>query len=252
MFTNMSRIFRNLYGIYALLVFALSFFIVLPCYFLVFTFSRKDSAPRLAHRGVSRPWAGALSFLFGIRVRVQNRELLDPDATYVFVSNHRSLLDIPAYALACRNTFRFLAKQELTRIPGMGWIIRKLYISVNRKDKAARLRSMDCMIQSLKGGISVFICPEGTRNKSTAPLLDFHDGAFRVAIEAQVPLAVMTIVNSEKLLSPLHPIALSPGRIDCIWDRPIPTTGMTQQDIPRLREMARQLMTKHLEEARSK
>jgi 1-acyl-sn-glycerol-3-phosphate acyltransferase len=246
----MIRILRNLFGLYALVIFALSFLIVLPCYFLVFTFAGKQSAPRIAHRGISRNWAAILFFLFGIRVRVRNREALDPEVTYVFVANHRSQLDIPAYAVACSNTFRFLAKEELTKIPGMGWIIRRLYISVNRKDKTARLRSMDRMVQSLRDGVSVFLCPEGTRNKTQRPLLDFHDGAFRVAIEAQVPLAVMTILHSDDLLSPLHPLALAPGRIDCIWDDPIDTKGMTQEDVPRLREIAIRCMLQHLYSAK--
>jgi 1-acyl-sn-glycerol-3-phosphate acyltransferase len=244
----MGRIVRNLFGIYALIVFALSFFVVLPCYFLVFLLAGKENAPRLAHRGISRRWAAVLFFLFGIRLNVRNRERLDPASTYVFVANHRSLLDIPSYAIACQNTFRFLSKEELTKIPGMGWVIRKLYITVDRKDKAARLRSMDRMVQSLRDGVSVFLCPEGTRNKTNRPLLDFHDGAFRVAIEAQVPLAVMTIIHSDRLLSPLHPIALMPGRIECIWEHPIETIGMTAQDVPRLRETVKKLMLKHLEE----
>lgn len=247
-FYKMGRIFRNLFGIYALIVFTLSVLVVLPGYFLVFLLASKERAPRLAHRLISRSWASVLFLLFGIRVKVRNSQVLDPEKTYVFVANHRSLLDIPSYAIACQNTFRFLSKEELTKIPGMGWIIRKLYITVDRKDKAARLRSMDRMVQSLRDGVSVFLCPEGTRNKTNRPLLDFHDGAFRVAIEAQVPLAVMTIIHSDTLLSPLHPIALMPGRIECIWEHPIETSGMTVQDVPRLRETVKILMLKHLEE----
>ena len=180
-------------------------------------------------------------------MRVKNRSFIQPDKTYVFVANHRSQLDIPAYAIACKNTLRFLAKEELTKIPFPGYVINKLYISVNRKDKAARARSMDNMIASLREGISVFICPEGTRNKSNEPLLEFHDGAFRLAILAQVPLAVMTVLNSGKLLSPLHAIELSPGTIYCVWEKPIETLGMTEEDIPKLREQAKDLMKKQIE-----
>ena len=84
----------------------------------------------------------------------------------------------------------------------LGYIIRKLYINCGSEKKAARVKSMDNMLGSIKENISVFLCPEGTRNTGNDPLLPFHDGAFRLAIAAQVPLAVMTIKNSDRLLSP--------------------------------------------------
>ena len=241
------RILKTLFGIWGGILFSLSMILSTICFFIVFLVAPKKKAPHIAHKYISRNWAKLIFPFFGVYVRVKNREFIDPQKTYVFVANHRSQLDIPAYAIACKNTLRFLAKEELTKIPLLGYVIKKLYISVNRKDKAARLRSMENMMTSLRDGISVFICPEGTRNKTADPLLPFHDGAFRLAIEAQVPLAVMTVLNSDKLLSPLHPIELSPGIIDCVWDKPIETLGMTEADIPRLKEMAIALMIKEME-----
>jgi 1-acyl-sn-glycerol-3-phosphate acyltransferase len=242
----MIRLLRTLLGLYAGLIFSLSLLIVTPCYLLVFLFAPKHKAPHIAHRFISRRWAGSLLPLFFIRIKIKNGELIDKNKTYVFIGNHRSQLDIPAYAVACRNTIRFLAKEELTKIPLMGYIIRKLYISVNRKSKEDRQRSLNAMLESLRDGISVFICPEGTRNKTSEPLLDFRDGAFRLAIESQLPLAVLTIKNSENILSPLRPIELSPGVIECIWSAPVETKGMTENDLPALKETAKNLMLKSL------
>ncbi|MBK6446789.1 MAG: 1-acyl-sn-glycerol-3-phosphate acyltransferase [Bacteroidetes bacterium] len=241
----LKNILRHLLGIFALLIFALSLIIASIAYVLVFLIASEKKAPHIAHVYISRTWASFLFPAFGIRVKVLHQERINPESTYVFVANHRSLLDVPAYAVACTNTFRFLAKEELTKIPLLGFIIRKLYISVNRKNKAARVKSMENMLKSIQEDISVFLCPEGTRNKGDQPLLPFHDGAFRLAIAAQVPLAVMTIKNSDQLLSPNNPLALSPGTLECIWSEPIPTTGMTEDDIPRLREMARSEMIRH-------
>lgn len=169
-------------------------------------------------------------------MKVKGAELLDKNQTYVFVGNHRSMLDIPAFAVATKHAFRFLSKEELTKIPLLGYVIKNLYITVNRKDKAARIRSMEKMAQSLSDGISVFICPEGTRNTSDKLLLDFHDGAFRLAIQAQVPVAVIVISGSDKLLSPKHQLELTPGKMTCQWLTPIDTKGMTSNDIVLLRE----------------
>jgi len=168
--------------------------------------------------------------------------LIDPKRTYVFVSNHQSQLDIPSFACSNKNTFRFLAKAELTRIPILGYLISKLYITVKRENRTDRMKSLEVMMDNLREGISVFIYPEGTRNRSDKPLLPFHDGAFRLAIEAQAPLAVMTVIDSKKLLSPVKGIELSPGVLHCIWSPVIETKGMNHNDVPALKERTRQLM----------
>jgi 1-acyl-sn-glycerol-3-phosphate acyltransferase len=242
----LSRLLRTLFGLYALIIFLCTLILSSLCYFFIFTFVDQKRAPFIAHQYISRTWAATILFLFGIRTVVKDKRLLDPDQVYVFIANHRSQLDIPAYAVATDHTIRFLAKSELMKLPLMGYIIKHLYVSVDRKDKVARAKSMDNMIASLKEGISVFICPEGTRNKSADPLLPFHDGAFRLAIQSQNPLACMVIINSDKLLSPLRPIELSPGRLTCIWLKPFSTKGMTLADLPQLKESVVREMTKHL------
>lgn len=240
------RALRFLFGIYAALVFTVTMLIVVIAFFCIFYFAPKKKSPHWAHRYVSHNWAKTLFIFFGVRWKIKNGHLINPKVNYVFVANHRSMLDIPAYALACKNTFRFLAKAELAKIPVLGFIIRNLYITVNRKDKNDRVRSMEAMKHSLRDGISIFICPEGTRNTTKEPLLDFRDGAFRIAIEAQVPIAVLTILNAEKLLSPLRPIELRPGTVDLVWSEPIHTKGMTMGDVEKLRNMARAQMEKCL------
>lgn len=72
---------------------------------------------------------------FFIRYKIINEDFISDKGTYVFVANHRSMLDIPLYARACSNTFRFLSKAELTKIPLLGYVIRKLYVTVKRGDK---------------------------------------------------------------------------------------------------------------------
>ena len=239
------RFLKLLFGLLCGTIFLLTLFIVIPCYFFAFNFFSDKKAPHIAHR-ISQVWAKIILRVFFIRVKVHGREYIDENKTYVFVANHQSQIDIPIYAVACKNTLRYLAKKELTKIPLLGYVINKLYLSVDRSDKEARYRSMLNLRQSLEEGISVFICPEGTRNRTDKPLVEFKEGAFRLAIEAQVPLAALTLVDSKKLLSPEHGLELSPGTIDIIWDKPIDTTGMTEKDIPVLKERVWGMMSAHL------
>ena len=181
-----------------------------------------------------------------MRLKIEGKENIDSSATYVFVANHLSMLDIPTYALACNNTFRFLSKAELGKVPLLGYVIRKLYITVDRNNKSDRSKSLEKMLSSLREGISVFLAPEGTRNTTADPLLEFKDGAFRLAIAAQIPVAVLTIKNSAKLLSPLKTFEMKPGTITCRWSVPVETKGMTENDLPLLKEKVRNEMINFL------
>jgi 1-acyl-sn-glycerol-3-phosphate acyltransferase len=237
----------TLFGVYAVLIVILSFFIVIPSYFFVFWFVPADKAPFMAHK-VSRFWAGFLLTCYFIRVDAKGRELIKPDQAYVFVCNHRSQLDIPLFARACVNTFRFLSKIEVTKIPLMGYIVGRIYITVDRKSKEDRAKSIIKMQDSLlKEKISVVLYPEGTRNRTNEPLLPFKDGAFRLAIDTQLPIAILTILNSAGF-SPVNKfMQLKPGTLKAIWTEPISTVNMTPKDIPRLKELVRQRILEVLE-----
>jgi len=237
----MSRFLRFVYTLYCIIPFALSFLVVIPLYFLIFNLSAKDKAPERAHK-VSRGWAHFLFGAFFIRMKLKQAERIDPQQMYVFIANHRSFLDIPCYAMACPHTFRFLSKAELAKIPLLGYVIKNLYITVNREDKRDRQKSIERMMESLRQGISVFLAPEGTRNTGKQPLLDFKDGAFRLAITAQLPLAVLVIHNSEKLLSPLRPLEMAPGTLLAEWLPPFETQGLTEADLDTLKKKIREEM----------
>jgi 1-acyl-sn-glycerol-3-phosphate acyltransferase len=187
-----------------------------------------------------------LLWINGIRLVMHGKENIDSKRTYVVVANHRSQIDIIAGASALPFPVRFLAKSELKYIPFFGFMVRMLAIIVDRKNKESREKSYRYMAEALHKGESLFIYPEGTRNRTKAPLKEFKDGAFKVAIMAQVPIAVQTLVGAMELNDP-NTWSLYPGTIHLYWSKPIETKGMTKDDIPRLKEMVRQEMMKHLQ-----
>ena len=99
MITNIKRGLRTIFGIYALLVFLAVLIIVFILYIPIFAFVNSKRAPFIAHKYISRPWAASLLILFGVRLIIKNKEYLDKNETYVFIGNHSSQLDIPAYAV---------------------------------------------------------------------------------------------------------------------------------------------------------
>jgi 1-acyl-sn-glycerol-3-phosphate acyltransferase len=101
------------------------------------------------------------------------------------------------------------------------------------------------MLVALKQGESLFLYPEGTRNRTGQPLKEFKDGAFRAAILAQVPIVVQTLVNPRELNNP-DGIHLQPGRLDLHFSAPIDTRGMSLEDVPRLKQQVIDEMMRHL------
>jgi 1-acyl-sn-glycerol-3-phosphate acyltransferase len=183
--------------------------------------------------------------LFGVKLVVHNPERVNSDKTYVFVSNHGTHIDVLANASACPLPPKFLAKSELKNFPIFGFMVSMLAILVDRKSKESRDKSMRYMVQELTAGNSIFLYPEGTRNRTPQPLKEFKDGAFRAAILAQIPIAIQTIVGARSLNKQggLH---LKPGTVHVYWGKPIETKGLTIEDLPALRELVRNEMIGHL------
>ncbi len=242
----LSKILRFLFSIYGILVYLLFSTASLPFYFIIFSCFPAKKSPHTAHV-VSRIVFRLFLSFFLIRIDIKGTEFVSSKKTYVFICNHRSLLDIPLAALSCKNTFRFLSKIELTKIPVMGYVIRKLYIAVDRSSKENRSKSFETMKKSIVDGISVFLFPEGTRNKTSNLLLDMREGAFRLAIETQTPIAILTVLNSHELLPPSGLMALRPGTLHAIWSEPIETKGMSADDFQTLKTKAHRLMKDNLE-----
>ncbi|MCW5908376.1 MAG: 1-acyl-sn-glycerol-3-phosphate acyltransferase [Chitinophagales bacterium] len=181
----------------------------------------------------------------GIRLKVNGTEKIDAKRTYVFVANHRAQLDIIAGASALPQPVKFLAKAEVKYIPFFGYMVKMLAIIVDRKSKESREKSYRYMVEALHKGESLFIYPEGTRNRTNEPLKEFKDGAFKVAIMAQVPIAVQTLIGTRELNDP-RGWSLFPGTVEVHWSTPIETKGMTTEDVPKLKEIVRVEMMKYL------
>src|SRR5579863_7070227 len=96
-----------------------------------------DSSGRGAHH-LARVWGKMLLAASFIRVRTEGLEKLDPNATYVFVANHASLMDIPALLSVLHHQFRFFAKKGLYKIPFLGWHLRRAgHLPVDRSSARA-------------------------------------------------------------------------------------------------------------------
>lgn len=162
----------------------------------------------------------------------------DPRLPYVVVSNHQSNADIPLISTLPWD-MKWVAKAELFRVPVVGWMMRLAGdIPVDRGDRRSRVLVLRRAQHYLARRCSVMFMPEGTRSKD-GRVRPFQDGAFRLAIEAGVPVLPLAIDGTQHAL-PTHGWQF--GAADCrvhVLD-PIETTGLAPTDAPALRERVRQ------------
>ncbi|MBE6946785.1 MAG: 1-acyl-sn-glycerol-3-phosphate acyltransferase [Ruminococcaceae bacterium] len=141
-------------------------------------------------------------------VTVHGAEKLPQDRKFLLVSNHRSNFDpivsvyaFPEYHLA------YLSKGENFKIPVIGRLIRKCcFLAIDREDPRKALPTIQKAARIAEKGVNtVAVYPEGTRSKK-CKLLPFHNGVFKIAQKAHMPVAVMTLEGTEKIHKnfPLH------------------------------------------------
>ena len=186
-------------------------------------------------------WAWTFSKLNNIPYEIYGRENIRPNKAYIYLSNHTSYLDIPGVCLTVPNQIRPLAKKELLKIPILGSIIKHASVMVDRSSNESKRKSMEHMKDVLRRGISILIFPEGTQNRTDKPLQPFYDGAFRIAIETQQPILPMVILGAGELMPPKKAFIKS-GKIRIVIQKEIQTEGLTQSDLPQLKERVIQSM----------
>lgn len=133
------------------------------------------------------------------RIVVRGRAHLKPQRPYIFVANHQSQLDIMA-VFAIRHQFKWVAKEELFRIPFLGWAMSTAkYIKLARGRHGSIRDTYEEAARWLSAGISVCFFPEGTRTQ-TGTLLPFKNGAFKLALDANIPVVPIAIHGTRELL----------------------------------------------------
>src|SRR5262245_40219318 len=179
-------------------------------------------------------WAWTFSKLNFMPYYVHGRSHIEKGKAYIYLSNHSSYLDIPGICLTVPRQVRILAKKELLKLPILGWIIGHASVIVDRSSNESRRKSLDHLKNVLKAGISIFIFPEGTQNRTKETLQAFYDGGFRIAVETQQPIMPMVMLNGGKLMPPGR-VYIEPGTITIRIGKSIPTEGLTLADIPALK-----------------
>jgi 1-acyl-sn-glycerol-3-phosphate acyltransferase len=160
-----------------------------------------------------------------------------PKAPYVVVANHSSYLDIVFMYAVVPHFFVFMGKYELLKWPLVRIFFYEMNIAVNRGNSKEAHNALVRAADAIEKGSSLALFPEGTIPLNTPNLGRFKNGAFKLAIEKQVPIVPMTFKNNWRLLGDLvsgnH--RARPGTAHVVVHQPIETAGMDEKDLVLLR-----------------
>jgi 1-acyl-sn-glycerol-3-phosphate acyltransferase len=219
------NIFGRVWAIWGIISFIVSFLLILiPSYITSFF---KDPKGVEYFINISRLWMRVWLTLVGCPVNVRGTENFKKGHTYIVTCNHNALLDIPLSSPFIPGANQTIAKKSFVKIPLFGWYYKRGSVIVDRESDASRRKSFEGMRAALENGMHMCIYPEGTRNRSSAPLKKFYDGAFKLAVETNHAIIPAIIFNTGKALPANKFFYFLPTRLSIHFLPPIATDGLT-------------------------
>jgi 1-acyl-sn-glycerol-3-phosphate acyltransferase len=192
-----------------------------------------------------RLWVDWLLRTNGINMRINGTERLKKEQSYVLVSNHASILDIPAMIFAAHFPVRFIAKKSLIWFPLFGWFLHLAgHILLDRQSAQSAVRSLKKASSQLKKGISIIVFPEGTRSPD-GEVKEFKRGAFLLAQHSRFPVVPVSISGTYEML-PRQGWCFWPGTIHIRMGEPIPTRDLSHRESNDLMRRVRETIVENL------
>ncbi len=189
--------------------------------------------------GFARFWARLILATIGVPVDVIGLEKIDISKPHIYAVNHLSAIDVPVLYGHLPFPFRILAKKELFRYPFLGWHLhRSGQIPVDQQNVRRSARSLGQAAAAVRQGMPVLIFPEGGRSDD-GQIKPFMNGAFYVAIKAQVDIVPMALIGTFEVLR-MNTYHIMPRRVLIVVGEAIPTAGLTLRDLDTVSNQARQ------------
>lgn len=177
-----------------------------------------DRRGHFAHR-CARAWSWLILKTTGVRVRVEGLERITPGTTYVFVSNHQSIYDIPVIFASLPFQLRIIAKESLARFPMLGWHLRRgghLFVDRSNPDPSYILNRWRSLVTD---GLSLIIFAEGTRSMDGV-VGRFKAGSFLLALQSGLPIVPVAVVGTRHVMQKGR-LRTEPGDVELIVHDPI-------------------------------
>lgn len=236
-------VFWTFYRIWFYMLMAIPIIVMLP--FLFISILKESWYPYFFV--MARIWSKFILMGMGFYVKSEAEEEIVEGKSYMFVANHTSMTDVMLMFSLVKNPFVFVGKKELTKIPLFGFFYKRTCILVDRNCSKSRSKVFARAQNRLNQGISICIFPEGGIPEDESIVLDsFKDGAFRLAIEHQIPIVPMTFADNKKRFSYTF-FSGSPGLMRVKIHRFFNTKGKNAEYKKQLKEEVHQVILEQLQ-----
>ena len=227
-----------LYFLYRIWYYVLVFVPIILFFPLIFATILSEKTYPLFFK-IARIWAKIILLGMGFNYKISGAAVFEEGKSYVLVANHTSMTDIMLMLVLVKNhPFVFVGKKELAQIPIFGFIYKRVCILVDRSSSKSRFQVFERAQKRIQQGLSICIFPEGGVPEEHIVLDEFKDGAFRIAIEHQLPIVPMVFFDNKKRFSYTF-FSGSPGKMRAKVLRLIVTQGKTLNDKNELKQQTR-------------
>jgi 1-acyl-sn-glycerol-3-phosphate acyltransferase len=226
---------KVLFSIYAFVIFSILTILSAICLLLVLPFGKEKLGNRIYK--ICRYWGKLFYFFAAIRHKEIYESYHHFNKPHIFVANHNSYMDIPPIVQLKHQPIRALGKFESSKIPVFGWLYKAAVIMVDRSSPTKRAQSLRNLKNALQEDISIFIFPEGTFSMtSKKPLKPFYNGAFKLAIEMNIPIQPVLMIDAVDRMHFDNVFTLSPGINRVVYLPTVEVTGYTIDQVELLKD----------------
>ena len=191
-------IFWAVWRVWFYVLMAIPILIMFP--FLVLSILTESGYPYFFK--MARIWSKFILIGMGFYYKIEKDQALEPSKNYMIVANHTSMVDIMLMLVTIKKPFVFVGKQELSKIPLFGFFYKRTCILVDRTNSRSKHGVFERAQKRIDRGLSICIFPEGGVPDDESVLLDsFKDGAFRLAINHQLPIVPIAFADNKKRFS---------------------------------------------------
>ena len=231
-------VFWVLWRIWFYVLMAIPILIMLP--FLLISIISESGYPYFFK--MARIWAKFILIGMGFYYKIEREQKLEKHKSYMIVANHTSMTDIMLMLATVRNPFVFVGKKELSKIPLFGFFYKRTCILVDRNSSRSKNEVFKRAQNRLNQGLSICIFPEGGVPDDETILLDeFKDGAFRLAIDHQIPIVPIVFADNKERFSYTF-MSGSPGIMRVKVLPFVETKGLKSENRRELRDQVKQLI----------
>ena len=188
----------------------------------------------------ARTWSRLILATTGVSVDVEGLDRLAINRTYVFVSNHQSIYDIPILFWSLPYQLRIIAKASLGSFPFLGWHLRRTGHMLVDRSRPDRTRIFGWASRLTSNGLCLIVFPEGTRSRD-GRLGKFKGGSFYLALEAGLPVVPISVVGSRHVMLRGR-LATYPGHVRLVVHEPIETADLAGSDPRAFAERVRRII----------